>query len=118
MQVLEWLKEKLGADHLDTLTCMHNLAWTWKELGRWATAEELQVQVLEMCKNKLGVDHSSTLTSMNNLAMMYLVQGRIGCFTRDASSGIKRVQGKSRSRASTTKQVQSCLDVDGVGPRN
>jgi len=44
--------------------------------GRWAEAEELEVQVMETRKTKLGADHPSTLTSMANLASTYRSQGR------------------------------------------
>ena len=48
VQVMETSKEKLGADHLDTLTSMANLASTYRKQGRWDAAEELEVQDLDL----------------------------------------------------------------------
>ncbi|OOQ91280.1 putative tpr domain protein [Penicillium brasilianum] len=76
VQVMESRKSKLGEDHPDTLTSMHNLALTYQDQGRWEEAEQLQVQVMETRKTKLGEDHPSTLTSMHNLASTYRQQGR------------------------------------------
>ncbi|KAK3304828.1 uncharacterized protein B0T15DRAFT_537715 [Chaetomium strumarium] len=38
VQVVETRKTKLGADHLDTLTSMYNLAFTWEDQGRHSDA--------------------------------------------------------------------------------
>ena len=75
-QVLEWEKRFLGAEHLDTLTSVANLAATYRNQGRWEEAEQLEVQVMETSKTKLGADHPDTLTSMANLAATYRSQGR------------------------------------------
>jgi tetratricopeptide (TPR) repeat protein len=76
MQVMENRKRVLGAEHLDTLTSMANLASTYRNQGRWKEAEELEVQVMETSKRVLGAEHPSTLTSMANLALTYRNQGR------------------------------------------
>ncbi len=57
---------------------MGNLASTYKNQGRWAEAETLEVQVMETIKTKLGADHPSTLTSMANLASTYPGPGPVG----------------------------------------
>ncbi|ORY64996.1 P-loop containing nucleoside triphosphate hydrolase protein, partial [Pseudomassariella vexata] len=69
IKVIKRNKQKLGADHPDTLTSMANLASTYQKQGRWKEAEKLEVEVMETRKQKLGADHPSTLTSMNNLAL-------------------------------------------------
>lgn len=61
VQVIEIRKNKIGADHRDTLMSMANLALTYRNQGRWSVAEELEVQVIETRKKKLGSDHPSTL---------------------------------------------------------
>ena len=38
MQVMETRKTKLRADYLDTLASMNNLAFTWKNQGRYRDA--------------------------------------------------------------------------------
>jgi len=70
------LKEKLGADHPDTLTSMVNLAEAYRNQGQLDKAEELSVQVVEIQKEKLGADHPDALTAMANLAATYSQQGR------------------------------------------
>jgi tetratricopeptide (TPR) repeat protein len=76
VQVMETRKTKLGADHLNTLTSMANLAATYRNQGRWDEAEKLFVQVIETRKTKLGADHPNTLASIANLAATYRNQGR------------------------------------------
>jgi len=73
---MEARKEKLGADHPDTLTSMANLASTYRNQGRWQEAENLVVHVMEATKEKLGADHPDTLSSMANLAFTYREQKR------------------------------------------
>ncbi|KAH8194219.1 hypothetical protein TruAng_011616 [Truncatella angustata] len=76
VEVMETRKQKLGADHPDTLTSMANLASTFWNQGRWEEAEKLEVEVMETSKQELGADHPDTLTSMANLALTYSDQGR------------------------------------------
>jgi serine/threonine protein kinase len=61
----------LGADHADTLRCMHNLAWSYYEQGRNADALKLDEEVVALRKAKLGADHPDTLGTMHNLALVY-----------------------------------------------
>ena len=58
------MKTVLGPEHPDTLTSTDNLALTYRDQGRWAEAEKLQVQVMETCKRVLGPEHPDTLLSM------------------------------------------------------
>lgn len=76
MRVVGALKTKIGADHPDTLISIGNLASTYSGQGRWAEAEQLQVQVVKMQKTKLGADHPDTLTSMHFLAYTLKALGR------------------------------------------
>jgi hypothetical protein len=45
VQVLETRKERLGADHPDTLTSMDNLAFTWEGQGRPSTFLQIQIRL-------------------------------------------------------------------------
>lgn len=47
VQVMETSKRVLGAEHLDTLSSMTDLAMTYKELERQEEAEKLEAQVME-----------------------------------------------------------------------
>jgi predicted nuclease of restriction endonuclease-like RecB superfamily len=67
-QVIKFYKSKLGEDHPDTLTSMHNLALGYSEAGRQAEALQLTEQVVELYKSKLGEHLSDTLKSIKLLA--------------------------------------------------
>ena len=69
--MIETRKRVLGAEHLDTLTSMANLASTFWNQRRWKEAEELFVQVIETRKRVLGAEHLDTLTSIANLASTF-----------------------------------------------
>jgi hypothetical protein len=75
VQVMETKKRVLGVEHPDTVVSISNLAWTYRNRGRWKEAEELLVQVVEMRKMELGVEHPNTLTSMDKLTLTFSKQG-------------------------------------------
>jgi tetratricopeptide (TPR) repeat protein len=77
VQVMETRQRVLGAEHLDTLTSINDLATTYWNQGRLEEAESLDVEVLETTRRVLGAEHLDTLTSMNNLARTYWNQGRL-----------------------------------------
>jgi len=76
VMAMEKRKRKLGDDHPDTLTSMHNLADTYVQQGRWGEAEALCLVVVERRKLVLGDDHPDTLESIASLANTYWSQGR------------------------------------------
>ena len=76
MDVVNASKAKLGPDHPDTLTAMHNLASIYKDMGKFDEAEKIQTNVITTRKTKLGPDHPNTLATMASLAMTYKSQGR------------------------------------------
>jgi Tetratricopeptide repeat len=63
---------------METLTSMAWVASTFRNQGRWAEAEKLDVQVMEIRKIVLRpeAEHPSTLTTTGNLAYTYQYQGR------------------------------------------
>ncbi|KAF8179765.1 hypothetical protein K438DRAFT_1603509, partial [Mycena galopus ATCC 62051] len=69
--VLEKRRKILGAEHLDTLAAMNNLAATYCSLGRFEDAEKLQLVVLEKRRKILGDEHPETLNAMTQLAHTY-----------------------------------------------
>jgi len=77
VKAIETRKAKLGADHLKTLACMHNLARGYQDTGRPDRALPLLEQTLSLTKAKLGADHPDTLTSMNSLAWGYQSAGKL-----------------------------------------
>ncbi|KAJ7734474.1 hypothetical protein B0H16DRAFT_1695868 [Mycena metata] len=67
----------LGADHLDTLSAMYNLALTYSELDQFQEAEKLEQVVVEKRSTILGVAHLDTLSAMQNLAVTYLMLNQL-----------------------------------------
>ncbi|KAF8312781.1 hypothetical protein F5887DRAFT_1090554 [Amanita rubescens] len=61
LEVMNTRKTKLGLDHPDTLVCMHDLANTYSNQGRWDEAEKMHLDVMNTRKTKLGLDHPDTL---------------------------------------------------------
>ena len=76
-EVLRLRREKLGADHPDTLTAMHNLAISYRQAGRLEEALGMGEEVLRLRREKLGADHPDTLDAMHNLANSYRRAGRL-----------------------------------------
>eukprot|EP00798_Chlamydomonas_sp_ICE-L_P019508 gene19508-26178_t len=66
----------LGADHVDNLTCISNLADCIGSQGRYPEAETMYREVLQVRKRALGVDHPDTIDSINKLARCIYDQGR------------------------------------------
>jgi hypothetical protein len=62
----EW-RDRLGADHLDTLMMAVYLAWALENLGDYPAARDLGQDTLERRRRVLGEDHPSTLATANNL---------------------------------------------------
>ena len=65
-----------GEDDPTVLTCMNNLASTYRLQGRHSEASELEETVLQKMMG-IGSDHQDILRTMSNLAMIYLQQGRL-----------------------------------------
>ncbi|KAL6716102.1 hypothetical protein ACLMJK_005668 [Lecanora helva] len=69
-------EEKLGPDHLDTLTTMMRLAGLYSKKGQYDNAEVLCKRTLAGKEEKLGPDHPDTLITVQNLAIVYRKQRR------------------------------------------
>jgi serine/threonine protein kinase len=65
-----------GADDIDTLRSMNNLAASYNALGWYAESLELCEETLALRKITLGPRHLDTLSSMHNLANCYAGLGR------------------------------------------
>ena len=66
----------LGADHLDTISSLDNLAISINNQERYQEAEALYQQALEGRKRVLGADHPDTGNAMYNLAECIEKQGQ------------------------------------------
>ncbi|KAJ5610368.1 hypothetical protein N7510_007087 [Penicillium lagena] len=67
VQVMETRKTKLSVDHLDTLTSMANLAFTWKSSGHNTQAFDLLRDCLSKQKQILGLNHHHALSNSRTL---------------------------------------------------
>ncbi len=61
-------RDRLGDDHGHARAASHYLAWTFRDLGRYADARDLDQDTLDRFRRVLGEDHPDTLASANNLA--------------------------------------------------
>ena len=61
-------RERLGDDDESTRAATHYVAWTLREMGRYAEARELDEDTLARTRRIEGADHSNTLISANHLA--------------------------------------------------
>ena len=76
-EVLRLMREKLGADHPDTLSAMGNLANSYSDTGRLEEALGMREEVLRLMRENLGADHPDTLKAMTGLAVSYSETGRL-----------------------------------------
>jgi len=71
---VEVLRDRLGEDHPDYLTTLHNLAFLYESQGRYGDAEPLYLKVRDIKKQVLGEEHPSYLITLHNLAGLYFSQ--------------------------------------------
>jgi CHAT domain-containing protein len=77
-QTFRFAEQKLGPEHLATLSSVNNLAALYESQGRYGDAEPLFQRALTASEKMLGPEHPATLRSVNNLALLYDSQGRYG----------------------------------------
>ncbi|KAL5043562.1 hypothetical protein BDW71DRAFT_187684 [Aspergillus fruticulosus] len=66
-QALEGSEKVLGPEHPDTLTSMHNLAFTLKQLGKVSDALSLLRKCTDLRNNILGSLHPHAISASNTL---------------------------------------------------
>jgi serine/threonine protein kinase/tetratricopeptide (TPR) repeat protein len=64
-------RQKLGADHPDTLETLNDLALLHRDRGRYDEARPLLERAVELRRARQGADHPATLTAMHNLGAIY-----------------------------------------------
>ena len=72
---LDFRKEKLGLDHLDTASSYNNLATYYNSLGDYNQALGFHQKALAIREKTLGSENPDTATSYSGLARTYLNQG-------------------------------------------
>ncbi|KAF7986453.1 hypothetical protein HWV62_31223 [Athelia sp. TMB] len=84
-----------GADHLDTLMTVHNLARVGIDQGHYDKADALYARALTGRMKQLGIDHPDTLMTSHDLALLRYRQGKhdeaVDLFTRVLAGQEKRL---------------------------
>lgn len=104
-----------GAEHTETLMCMHSLARVYQYQGRLAEAEQLYQTSLDARRRTLGAEHQATLASTVNLGHLYRNQGRFAeaeplfltCF-----EARKRTLGDDHADTTWSRMALACLYAD------
>ncbi|MBV1854614.1 FxSxx-COOH system tetratricopeptide repeat protein [Catellatospora tritici] len=103
----EVLRRVLGAEHPDTLTTMHQLAWVMWDMGERAAARDLFEQVLDVQRRVLGAEHPDTLMTMQSMAVVMSSMGERAA-ARDLYEQVldvrRRVLGAEHPDTLTTMQ--------------
>ena len=69
-------QQEVGAEHLQTVTCLSNLARLSVLQGNYEQAEPLYKSALAVRERQLGVEHPETASSLNSLADVYVHQSK------------------------------------------
>ena len=69
LSCLEAMTNEFGANHVDTISCISNLALLYMTQKLWAKALPLLTRCVESKKHALGTGHASTLGSLTNLGV-------------------------------------------------
>ncbi len=77
LRAVELSQAKLGAEHLETLKCMDDLAAAYIDAGDPDHALPLLEKTLKLRTTKLGTSHPDTLTTMFNLGAAYELAGNL-----------------------------------------
>ncbi|KAL2803059.1 hypothetical protein BJX63DRAFT_86550 [Aspergillus granulosus] len=86
-QALEGYKKVLGLEHPNTLTCMHSLAFTLKELGKTSDALSLIKECANLRKKVLGSDNPHAISSFNALSKWETAENQLlECQNQQASA--------------------------------
>lgn len=76
-EALEARENLFGDRHVDTLSCMNNLAWLLRNMGVLEESEALFERALAGRREALGEEHKDTLTSMSCLASALQTRGKL-----------------------------------------
>ena len=107
-RAMEKAREELGAEHVETLRCMHTYAAFLRKVGRYEEAGALSREVLAVARRTLGDEHPETLDSVFNFAGLLDEQGKQAEaleLYRQALAGYRRVLGESHPRTQAALRV-------------
>jgi eukaryotic-like serine/threonine-protein kinase len=75
-QAMDLQRGRIPEDHPDMLGLMNDLAWLYRNQGKYAQAEPLAIKVMELRRRSLGENHPDTLDAMNRLGLLYRFEGK------------------------------------------
>ena len=93
----QW-RDRLGAEHSDTLMVASYLAWALDDLGRYSAARDLGQETLKLRRRVLGEDHPGTLATASNLVgtLGQLGEMQTACdLAEDTLERLRRVRGEN-----------------------
>ena len=67
-KLMKALRKILDGEGIETSYSLNLFVSTYRNQGRWAEAEKMELQVMETRKQVQGDEHPDTLSSMANLA--------------------------------------------------
>ena len=76
MRALQIKENQLGAEHLDVVSSLNNLAILYRDLGTDEEAVLNYLRALKITEKQLGVEHPNVAMCLNNLALLYKSQGK------------------------------------------
>ncbi|HWL94927.1 MAG TPA: tetratricopeptide repeat protein, partial [Phycisphaerae bacterium] len=113
----ELSQEAAGAEHVDTLAALTQLATLMTERGRHEEAEALFRELHAIQERTLGAEHPDTLVTLNNLALDIDWQGRSSeaeALYRKALEAQTRLLGPGhQDRLHTLNNLAACLPALG-----
>ncbi len=112
-RALDLRRDKLGREHPDVATTMHQLAAVLYRKARFGEAETLYVQALRIRRKHFGSTHATVAETLNHLAAVALAQGRFDEAEdrfRQALQLRRRILGPGhRDVARTANNLAHCL---------
>ena len=75
-RLVDYLRERKGAEHSDTLLAMDDLAYYYQNAGRWGESLALREELLALRRQIMGGEHPDTVRAMCYLADGYEQAGR------------------------------------------
>ncbi|MGH2508611.1 MAG: tetratricopeptide repeat protein, partial [Ktedonobacteraceae bacterium] len=69
-------EQQFGVEHLETATCLNDLAILYFLQGKYEQAESPYLRALHIREQQLGTEHPETAMSLHHLAKLYQDQGK------------------------------------------
>ncbi|KAL1496380.1 hypothetical protein AB1Y20_016335 [Prymnesium parvum] len=108
-EVVEARKERLGANHADTIEAVNNHAMLLHQLGKLEDAEPLSKAKLDSCRRTLGDRHPDTITAIDTHSQLLSDLGKL-----DEALPLKRESLAEKRRTLGNKHPDTLLSVNNL----